>query len=143
VCGAALTTGNVWNVQALANVSDSLDPERETIMSTKSFALAGAAIVALSMGASIAQADDQDDEVRQLNIEQLEKAKAGGSDAPATAPMPASQPDGQGGPELQGPPTPDEGMKDEPADEPAAEEGDEPATDDPAKDEDQPEPKPE
>jgi hypothetical protein len=110
-------------------------------MSIKSFALAGAAIVALSMGASIAQADDQDDEVRQLNLEQLEKAKAGGSDA--TAPAPATQPDGQGGPELQGPPTPDEGMTDEPADEPAAEEGDEPATDDPATEEDQPEPKPE
>jgi len=112
-------------------------------MSIKSFALAGAALAALSMSASLAYADEQDAEVRRLNIEQLEKAQAGDNTAPTTAPAPAAQPDGQGGPELQGPPTPDEGMTDEPTDEPAAEEGDEPATDDPAKEEDQPAPQPE
>lgn len=107
-------------------------------MSIKSFALAGAAIIALTAGASVAQADDQDDEVRQLNIEQLEKAR--GETGDTTTPAP--KPDGQGGPELQSPPTPDEGMTDdEPADEPATEEGDdEPEADDPAED-DQPEPK--
>lgn len=112
-------------------------------MSIKSFALAGAAIAALTMGVSLAQADEQDAEVRRLNLEQLQKAQAGDTTAPTMAPAPAAQPDGQGGPELQGPPTPDEGMADEPADEPAAEEGDEPSTDDPAKEEDQPAPQPE
>jgi hypothetical protein len=104
-------------------------------MSIKSFALAGAAIVALSFGAGIAQADDQDDEVRALNLQQLEQAGGNASDVDATtAPSPATQQDGQGGPDLQGPPTPDEGMTDdEPADEPAADdEGDEPEADQPS-----------
>lgn len=107
-------------------------------MSIKSFALAGAAIIALTAGASVAQADDQDDDVRQLNIEQLEKARGETGDTTTTAPAPKS--DSQGGPELQSPPTPDEGMTDdEPADETATEEGDdEPEADDPAED-DQPE----
>lgn len=109
-------------------------------MSIKSFALAGAALIALTVGGvGVAQADEQDDEVRQLNLEQLEKARAGG-DTTTTAPAPAAAPDGQGGPEFQAPPTPDEGMTDEPGDEPAAEEGD-PEADTPP--EDQPAPQPE
>ncbi|MDZ4869333.1 MAG: hypothetical protein SGI91_18585 [Alphaproteobacteria bacterium] len=114
-------------------------------MSIKSFALAGAAIVALSVGAGIAQADDQDDEVRALNLQQLEQAGGDASDVgTTTAPSPATQQDGQGGPDLQGPPTPDEGMTDdEPADEPATDDtgDDEPEADDPA--DDQPSPQPE
>lgn len=105
-------------------------------MSIKSFALAGAAIVALSVGAGIAQADDQDDEVRALNLQQLEQAGGDASDVgtTTTAPSPATQEDGQGGPDLQGPPTPDEGMTDdEPADEPVTDdEGDEPEADQPS-----------
>lgn len=100
-------------------------------MSIRSFALAGAALVALTAGLSVAQADEQDEEVRRLNLEQLEKARAG---AAATAPAPTMQ-EGQGGPEFKQPPAPDEGMTDdEPAaDEPEAED-EEPGTDDPATD---------
>jgi hypothetical protein len=111
-------------------------------MSIKSFALAGAAIIALTAGANVAQADDQDDEVRQLNIEQLEKARGEAGDTATTAPAPAPKPDGEGGPELQSPPTPDEGMTDdEPADEPVTDDegADEPEADEPT--DDQPEPK--
>lgn len=112
-------------------------------MSIKSLALAGAAIVALSVGAGIAQADDQDAEVRALNLQQLEQAGGDASDVDANmAPSPATQQDGQGGPDLQGPPTPDEGMMDdEPSDEPATDDtsDDEPDADEPG----QPQPKPE
>lgn len=106
-------------------------------MSIKSIALAGAALFALSAGISVAQADEQDDEVRQLNIQQLEQAR-GDSGADTTIPESANEPDGQGGPELQGPPSPDEGMDDDEdtADEPAAD--DEPVPQGP-EDDDQPE----
>ncbi len=88
-------------------------------MSIKSIALASAALFALSAGISVAQADEQDDEVRALNNQQLEQAR-GESGTTTTAPEPAMENDGQGGPELQGPPSPDEGMDDEDtADEPA------------------------
>ena len=93
-------------------------------MKTKYIALAGAALVALSAG--IASADEQDEQVRQLNLEQL--AKAGGQmPDQATAP---TAPDGQGGPEFQTPPTPDEGMTDEPGRDDTTDE--EPAPDRPA-----------
>jgi hypothetical protein len=70
--------------------------------------------VALLAFAGAAVADDQDDQVRQLNLEQLEKAKSDNPDASIPEAMPApSQPDGVGGPELTGPPTPEEGMTDD------------------------------
>jgi hypothetical protein len=98
-------------------------------MSIKSIALASAALFALSAGISVAQADEQDDEVRQLNVEQLEKARNQSDTTTTTAPEPTMKPDGQGGPELQGPPSPDEGMDDDDtADEPAT--SDEPSTED-------------
>lgn len=89
-------------------------------MMIRTLALAGAAVAALSFAAQAA--DEQDSEVRQLNLEQLDKAKSGDTDAPAATEAPeatlpeAAAPDGQGGPEFQGPPSPDEGMTDEPAD---------------------------
>jgi hypothetical protein len=95
-------------------------------MSIKSIALAGAALFALTAGVGVAQADDQDDEVRQLNIQQLEQARGD----TGTAPAPSTAPDGQGGPEFQRPPSPDEGMDDDnTADEPAADD-EEPAEED-------------
>jgi hypothetical protein len=93
-------------------------------MMFRTLALAGAAMAALTFAAQAA--DEQDGEVKQLNLEQLEKAKSGDTDAPAATEAPAvpdaeeAAPDGQGGPELQGPPSPDEGMTDEPADDTTA-----------------------
>jgi hypothetical protein len=79
-------------------------------MKTKYIALAGATLVALSAG--VAYADEQDEKVRQLNLEQLAKARGQQTDQAAPAPI---VPDGQGGPEYQSPPSPDEGMTDEPS----------------------------
>ena len=87
--------------------------------------LAGAAIAALTYGMAVAaetQTKAEEDAItRQLNLDQLAKARG-----QAPAQPPATQ-EGSGGPELQGPPTPEEGMKDDegkketmpPADEPA------------------------
>lgn len=93
-------------------------------MMFRTLALAGAAMAALTFAAQAA--DEQDGEVRQLNLEQLDKAKSGDTDAPIpsatdeqTQPE-QTAPDGQGGPEFQGPPSPDEGMTDEPADDTTA-----------------------
>src|SRR5262245_6235665 len=85
-------------------------------MSIKSIALAGAALLALTSSAGVAFAHPQDEQVRQLNLEQLRKAQAarGMTTQPATAPAAeTATPDGQGGPELKGPPSPEEGMTDE------------------------------
>ncbi len=82
-------------------------------MNIRNISLAGAALLALSFGVGTAAADEQDAAVRQLNLEQLEKAKDGDT-APQTMPAPA-QPDGVGGPEFSAPPGPDEGMTDEEA----------------------------
>lgn len=94
-------------------------------MSIRSLALAGAAFVALAASLGVAQADEQDEEVRRLNLEQLEKARAENA---ADTVMPAPKPDGQGGPEFTRPPTPDEGMTDE------EEAGDDPVVEDEAPD---------
>lgn len=80
-------------------------------MNIRNISLAGAALLALSFSVGTAAADEQDDAVRQLNLEQLEKAKDGDT-APQTMPAPA-QPDGVGGPEFSAPPGPDEGMTDD------------------------------
>jgi len=101
-------------------------------MNIRNISLAGAALLALSFGIGTAAADEQDDAVRQLNLEQLEKAKSGDT-APQTAPAP-TQPDGVGGPEFTAPPAPDEGMTEEGADEAA------PPPDSDAPDADEPEP---
>lgn len=94
-------------------------------MMFRTLALAGAAMAALTFAAQAA--DEQDSEVRTLNLEQLDKAKSGDTDAPAPAaadeqaqPEQSAPMDGQGGPEFQGPPNPDQGMTDEPADDQAA-----------------------
>jgi hypothetical protein len=94
--------------------------EKGNRMNSTHISLASAVLFALAANMGPAMADEQDAEVRRLNLEQLEKARAGNADA-QTAPKPA-QPDGMGGPEHAAPPGPDEGMSDEdekPADEPA------------------------
>lgn len=84
--------------------------------------------VALLAFTGAAVADEQDDQVRQLNLEQLDKAKSDNPDASTPEAMPAtSQPDGVGGPEFKGPPTPEEGMTD---DEEATDKGKGPADED-------------
>jgi DNA polymerase-3 subunit gamma/tau len=111
-----------------------VDSQRMKPMSIKSIALATTAFFVLTAGASVVQADPQDERVRQLNLEQLAKAQAARGTAttgqPAT--MPATEtttPDGQGGPEFQGPPKPDEGMTDEDdTTKPAEDTPDQPAT---------------
>lgn len=60
-----------------------------------------------------AAADDQDDEVRALNIQALDNARNGDTDFDTTAPAPSIQPDGVGGPEFAAPPGADEGMTDD------------------------------
>jgi hypothetical protein len=84
---------------------------KDKAMTIRSIALASAALFALTGGIAVAQADEQDEQVRQLNIQQLEKAQA--DRGTTTAPAETMTPDGQGGPELQGPPAPDEGMTDD------------------------------
>lgn len=82
-------------------------------MNARYISLAGAAMLALSAGlVGTAAADDQDDEVRALNIQALEQARGDDSDMKA-APAPSTQPDGVGGPEFSAPPTPDQGMTDD------------------------------
>jgi hypothetical protein len=74
---------------------------------------AGAAVVALAGGVVTAQAATKAEEdaiTRQLNLDQLAKAKSG---ANTTMPSTPDAREGQGGPELQGPPKPDEGMSDD------------------------------
>jgi hypothetical protein len=85
-------------------------------MSIKSIALAGAALFVLTASTGVALAHPQDEQVRQLNLEQLRKAQAARGVTTSEPSMPASEtttPDGKGGPELQGPPSPEEGMTDE------------------------------
>lgn len=103
--------------------------DEDATVSIRSLALAGAAFVALAASLGVAQADEQDEEVRRLNLEQLEKARAENA---ADTVMPAPKPDGQGGPEFTRPPTPDEGMTDE------EEAGDDPVVEDEAPDADDP-----
>jgi hypothetical protein len=80
-------------------------------MKLRHISLASAALLALTAGVGTAIADEQDDAVRQLNLEQLEKAR---SDDGSAQTMPASsQQDGMGGPEFSAPPGPDEGMTDD------------------------------
>lgn len=80
-------------------------------MKLRAIALAGVALVALTAGVGTAVADEQDDAVRQLNLEQLEKARSDNGST-QTAPAPSQQ-DGMGGPEFSAPPAPDEGMTDD------------------------------
>jgi len=83
-------------------------------MMLRQICLAGAAVAALSCGiATTAEARSKAEEdaiTRQLNLDQLAKAQASRGAPPTQAP---ARQDGQGGPELQGPPTPDEGMADD------------------------------
>ncbi len=80
-------------------------------MKLRQISLAGAALLALTAGVGTAIADEQDDAVRQLNLEQLEKARSDDGNA-QTMPAPSQQ-DGVGGPEFSAPPGPDEGMTDD------------------------------
>jgi hypothetical protein len=92
--------------------------ERNETMNLKHTALAGAAIVALAgfIGAAQAGTTAEENEItRQLNLEQLEKARSA-SPAPAPTTAVPSTTDGQGGPELKGPPRADEGMTDDTTD---------------------------
>ncbi len=80
-------------------------------MKLRAITLAGVALVALTAGVGTAVADEQDDAVRQLNLDQLEKARSDDGNA-QTMPAP-SQKDGMGGPEFSARPGPDEGMTDD------------------------------
>ena len=83
-------------------------------MNFKQICLTGAAIIALGAGTVAAQARstaEEDAITRQLNLDQLNKTQSSGANTMQATPAPA--PDGQGGPEFQGPPKPDEGMTDE------------------------------
>jgi hypothetical protein len=84
-------------------------------MTLKHICFIGAAVVALNAGVVSAQArstSEEDAVTRQLNLDQLDKAQSG-ENTMNRAPTPDSR-DGQGGPEFQGPPGPNEGMTDEP-----------------------------
>lgn len=82
-------------------------------MTLKTMCLTGAAIAALSCGivttAEARSRAEEDAITRQLNLDQVAKAQAARG---AVTTSPAMQ-DGQGGPELQGPPAPEEGMVDD------------------------------
>ena len=81
-------------------------------MKLKHIYLAGVAAAALSVGIVDAQArstTEEDAITRQLNLEQLDSPQSYDANAPIATPTR----DGQGGPEFQGPPKPDEGMTDE------------------------------
>src|SRR5262245_3158513 len=85
------------------------------IMKIKHILLTGAALVALTGATVVAQARTKAEEdaiTRQLNLDQLAKAQAGGAQTTTMPSTPDSR-EGQGGPELKGPPGPNEGMDDE------------------------------
>lgn len=85
-------------------------------MSMRSIALATTALFVLTAGVGVTQAHPQDEQVRQLNLEQLRIAQAARGVTTEPSTMPATEtttPDGQGGPEYQGPPSPEEGMTDD------------------------------